>query len=228
MEEKLRAAEKAKHKPTITNAPPPSKQPAEAPAVAQAPPTFAPAKPVSSVKSVTPVKSGSSQDEGEAAVMFGEIDKNTDGRLTHGELKKFIKKQSWARKLTGSDGFHWKDFFAQYDGVSDGYMSQAAFATLYYERIQPIVNPPSTTTTTTNVPVHPKSSNAQAEDWDAAPDDPDIPAMDDSRPLSERSDRFARLQAMADGTPVKPQSESSLSRAKALEERLAKMAGKKK
>jgi len=70
--------------------------------------------------------SRSEEPDAAASVMFSSIDKNTDGRLTHGELKKFIKKQPWARELTGSESFHWKDLFAQYDtrgGVLTAHLS---------------------------------------------------------------------------------------------------------
>ena len=49
----------------------------------------------------------------DALALFEMADKNQNGRLSHGELKKLLKAQSWAEALLASPDFHWKSLFGE-------------------------------------------------------------------------------------------------------------------
>ena len=89
--------------------------------------------------------------------------------------------------------------------------SQVEFVKFYHDVIQPWVEPQPYSGMSQGTAVGGSGSQATV----------------DSQRI-ERNAAFSRLQAMADGTPVKPDSQSSLDRATALQERLAAMGNGKK
>jgi len=82
----------------------------------------------------------SAEEQSDALNMFQAADKNGDGKLTYVELKKYMRRQPWARCMIAGDDFHWKDFFLTLDADGDGLVSAGEFAPFYNEKIQPMVD----------------------------------------------------------------------------------------
>jgi len=89
------------------------------------------------------------EEKAEALAMFERIDKNGDGSLTHGEMKKFMQQEPWARTLLAGESFHWQDFFGALDTDRDGSVQESEFIDFYVTSIKPHVE----------VAAHPKSSD---------------------------------------------------------------------
>ena len=67
--------------------------------------------------------------------MFDLIDKNSDDLLSHGELKKYLKKESWSRDWVREQDFHWRDLFSDYDSNKDGMIDRDEFKVLFEEKL---------------------------------------------------------------------------------------------
>jgi len=74
--------------------------------------------------------------EAEALEMFNAIDKNSDGQLTHREIKNFMQKEPWARQLLAGETFHWQEFFKNLDIDGDGNIQQGEFLKFYHASIK--------------------------------------------------------------------------------------------
>jgi len=79
------------------------------------------------------------EEKAEALAMFERIDKNGDGSLTHGEMKKFMQQEPWARTLLAGESFHWQDFFGALDTDRDGSVQESEFIDFYVTSIKPHV-----------------------------------------------------------------------------------------
>ena len=58
-----------------------------------------------------------------ARAMFRAWDTSGNGSLSHGELKRAMKKEATMKPLLSSESFHWKDVWARYDTNQDGSVS---------------------------------------------------------------------------------------------------------
>jgi len=117
------------------------------------------------------------------------------------EIRKFLSKQAWAQRSISAPHFQWGAFMAKGGATRhDGHLTEVEFVKFYIEVIQPWADPPSYSGT------RPSEEQGTAAGGGI-----------------ERKQAFSRLQAMADGTPVKPDSHTSLDRANALQARLAAM-----
>jgi len=73
-----------------------------------------------------------------ASQLFHAVDKNTDGRLSHTELKKYLQKAPWALPMLKGADFHWKDLWSEYDADKDGTIDQSEWVRLYHEKLLPL------------------------------------------------------------------------------------------
>jgi len=73
-----------------------------------------------------------------ATQLFGSVDKNDDGILSHTELKKHLQNQPWALPFLKSEGFHWADLWAAYDQDGDGHIDEGEFVRMYHEKLLPL------------------------------------------------------------------------------------------
>jgi len=77
-----------------------------------------------------------------AVTMFREWDANANGLLSHGELKKAMKKEVSFMLLLSNDDFHWKDVWATYDINHDGSVGEEEFVRFYREIAAPCLFAP--------------------------------------------------------------------------------------
>jgi Ca2+-binding EF-hand superfamily protein len=65
--------------------------------------------------------------------LFQSWDKNGEGAITRGELKRCMKVSACFAEMIKRDDFHWKDLWLQYDQNADGTVTTAEFVRLYSE-----------------------------------------------------------------------------------------------
>ena len=75
----------------------------------------------------------------EAEDMFNSIDIRGDEKLSHTQIKNFLKKEPQVRLLLAGDNFHWKDFFEAMDTDEDGRIQKNEFIR-FYEHVMGIGN----------------------------------------------------------------------------------------
>jgi len=66
-----------------------------------------------------------------ATSMFDSWDRNRDGKLSHGEVKKAMKTEPRFHQVVSLQEFHWAGFFERYDTNADGTISRDEFVTLF-------------------------------------------------------------------------------------------------
>ena len=65
-------------------------------------------------------------------MLFDDIDKDHDHKLSHGEIRKHLKAAPWALPWIKSEAFHWKDIWeGGWDSDNDGYLSEEEFSRFY-------------------------------------------------------------------------------------------------
>ena len=60
-------------------------------------------------------------------------------RMTHSQLKAYLKQASWAGSHLRGKGFHWKELWESYDGDGDGALTAGEFTAFYRERLLPLI-----------------------------------------------------------------------------------------
>ena len=69
--------------------------------------------------------------------MFRAWDTSGNGSLSHGELKRAMKKEATMKPLLSSESFHWKDVWARYDTNQDGSVGEDEFLRFFVEMAAP-------------------------------------------------------------------------------------------
>jgi len=69
----------------------------------------------------------------EALAVFRDWDRDGNDNLSHGEVKKGMKKLDIFKSLISSEDFHWKDLWAKYDTDNDGSVGSEEFVIMYIE-----------------------------------------------------------------------------------------------
>jgi len=74
-----------------------------------------------------------------AGALFDSWDTNKDGKLSHGEIKKAMKKEPRFQVVVSAD-FHWSDLFLQCDTNGNGTISRDEFVTLFSDLMEKKAN----------------------------------------------------------------------------------------
>jgi len=115
--------------------------------------------------------------EDEAMAMFNAADKNNDNLLSHTELKKYMRRERWARTLLTGDDFHWMDFFGEMDTDADGRIQPEEFVNFYKNRLKPLIDEANAMyeeckARCAEVQSTPAAAPAEATETNASSDDP--------------------------------------------------------
>jgi len=71
--------------------------------------------------------------------LFASWDKNGDGSLSHGEIKRRMKRDPTLAFLSQSPSFHWAELWAEYDPHGTGMVDKETFGRLYRLDIRPAI-----------------------------------------------------------------------------------------
>jgi len=80
----------------------------------------------------------------EAEELFDACDKNTDGSLSHTEMKRYLEEAPWSLAYLANESFQWDHLWSAYDTNKNGNIDKLEFIRLYQERLYPLIQAKNT------------------------------------------------------------------------------------